>query len=344
MMPYRFNLSTEIKYASLISSRLAQFKVKKHSPYLANFKCPFCEFDTSSKKTRGYFYESNGRLCFKCHNCNIPYNFSNVIKHLDDTLFKNFILECFSGNGENHEKSSKIEEKSGLGNRPVFNQNPLKLLKEISQLSENHYAREYLNDRKLENFWHSQFYHCAKFATWVNSFIPNKLPKSHDEPRLVIPFYDTFGKLFAFQGRSYEASSELRYITIILDESKPKVWGLNYIKKTEERIYIFEGAMDASFIENSLAMGGADLSRFDVKPNMVFIFDNEKRNKEIVKRMSKILEAGHQVCIWPERIKEKDVNNMILAGYDKVSLKKIIDANIFHGLSGKMRLAQWKRC
>ena len=45
---------------------------------------------------------------------------------------------------------------------------------------------------------------------------------------LIIPFYDESGKLFAFQGRAF-GKEQPKYITIKLDESKQKVYGLERV-------------------------------------------------------------------------------------------------------------------
>jgi predicted ATPase len=50
-----------------------------------------------------------------------------------------------------------------------------------------------------------------------------------DEGRIIIPFKDKEGNVFGFQGRSL-SSSGLRYITVLLEEGQPKIFGLNTIE------------------------------------------------------------------------------------------------------------------
>ena len=116
--------------------------------------------------------------------------------------------------------------------------------------------------------------------------IPGKMPRNNDEPRLVLPFIDTDGKMFGFQGRALRSSS-LRYITIMLDEYMPKIFGLDTCDFSK-RYYVVEGPIDSLFLSNSVAMAGADGngSGLSNTQNGVFIFDNEPRNKEIVTRMA----------------------------------------------------------
>jgi hypothetical protein len=90
-------------------------------------------------------------------------------------------------------------------------------------------------------------------------------------------------------------------------------------------------------------MAGADgnskgLENID---NAIYVFDNEPRNKEIVKRMERVLERGNKVVIWPENVVDKDINDMILSGLDP---QHIIETNIYSGLDGKLKLSYWRKC
>ena len=69
--------------------------------------------------------------------------------------------------------------------------------------------------------------------------------------------YDTEQRMIGFQGRSLIPNS-VKYITIMIDEEAPKIYGLDKINK-EKPIYIIEGPFDASLVENSIAMCGADV-------------------------------------------------------------------------------------
>ena len=67
------------------------------------------------------------------------------------------------------------------------------------------------------NFLTSYFF-ANKFGALVNKVKPNTYGEK-DHPRLVIPFYDTTGKLFAFQGRAF-GNEQPKYLTVKLDENK----------------------------------------------------------------------------------------------------------------------------
>jgi hypothetical protein len=207
-----------------------------------------------------------------------------------------------------------------------------------------HPAKKYIVRRKIPNKYHSKLFYAPKFQQWVNSYIPGKFKEGvKDEPRLIIPFIDQRGNFFGCQGRSFDPKSTLRYITIIVDENQPKVFGLDDID-ISKKLYVTEGPIDSMFLPNSIAMAGADLQELPLdKSNTVFVYDNEPRNDEIIKRLEKTIDRGYNVCIWPGTLQQKDINDMILAGLREPDIKLIIDNNSYRGLEAKMALSVWKR-
>jgi len=138
---------------------------------------------------------------------------------------------------------------------------------------------------------------------------------------LIIPFYDVDGEVFALQGRAF-GKEQPKYLTIKLQENKQKIFGLERIN-LHKRLYIVEGPLDSLFLENCLAAGGADIQLPVEKKDVVFIFDNEPRNKEIIDRMYKMIDKDYMITIWPEGTKEKDINEMIMNGKTKEKYKKL---------------------
>ena len=87
----------------------------------------------------------------------------------------------------------------------------------------------------------------------------------------------------------------------MLDEEQPKIFGLDRIN-TDKPIYITEGPFDATFIKNSVAMAGSDIDIRSFKwSDHIWIFDNEPRNREIVTRISKVVDRGDKVVVWPKK-------------------------------------------
>ena len=126
----------------------------------------------------------------------------------------------------------------------------------------------------------------------------------------------------------------------MLDEDAPKIYGLNTIDKNET-VFITEGPFDSTFIRNAIAMCGADadVDRWGIS-NRVWIYDNEPRNREIVNRISKTVDSGDSVVIWPDHIHLKDINDMVMSGLD---VQNLVESNMYSGLKAKLKFTNWKK-
>jgi hypothetical protein len=176
----------------------------------------------------------------------------------------------------------------------------------------------------------------------VAEFDPEKEVPS--DARLVIPFYDEHKELFALQGRVLSASSkEIRYITVKKKGSeRVRVYGLDTFDKTKPCM-IVEGPLDSLFLPNCLALAGSSASIDDLQldpSKTTFVFDNERRSKQIIREMNKRIDEGFSLCVWPDSIQHKDINDMVKAGLDPL---KIIAENTKSGLSAKAAISTWSR-
>ena len=322
----------EQKYLSIVSSQLSQFK--KKGDYLYNFRCPYCGDSQKSRlKARGFIFRKDSDLIYKCHNCGKGASFANFLKYVDSKIYNDYIMEKYKKTDS--EPNIKFTEPNFLRG-----DSPLKRLKKISQLEWNHPVKRFVQKRKIPSSQHYELYFAPKFYAWVNSIIPNKFSKlDNDHPRFVIPFFDEKRKMFAFQGRAF--GDEIpKYITIILDPTKNKIYGLNRVKK-DRPLYAVEGPIDSLFLDNCVAVAGADFTSLPM--DTTIIFDNERRNKEVLKQVEKTINRGYKVVLWPSEVKEKDINDMILSGKTKYQLQQIIKQNTFSGIQAKTRFVFWKK-
>tara|TARA_B100000530_G_scaffold17845_1_gene11892 strand:+ start:373 stop:1203 length:831 start_codon:yes stop_codon:yes gene_type:complete len=266
---------------------------------------------------------------FKCHNCGASLSLNNFIKKLDTTLHKQYTLEKFK---EGHTgRSFVVDEPEFKFKKPVF-----KKKLNLPKASENFTAKEYLEARKLNS---EKFYYTDKFKEWTNTKKQTFDSTYRDEPRIIIPMYDKGKNLIGFQGRSLTHNS-VKYITVMLNDEAPKLYGLETIDE-EKPIYIVEGPFDSTFVENSVAMCGSDV---DIRSfgwgDHIWILDNEPRNREIVNRIAKLIDRGEKVVIWGNNIVEKDINDMVLAGHDVMSM---IKSNTYSGLEAQVKFNIWKK-
>ena len=317
------------KYIGLISSRLQKFKRVKADLY--NFRCPICGDSQKHKnKARGYFYQVKTNTNYKCHNCGASLSFNNFLKQIDATLHKQYILEKFK-EGHAGGRNFVVQEPKFDFTKPVF-----KPKLDLPKASEVPIAREYLSKRRLDP---TKFYFAQKFQEWTNKQKQTFDNIVRDECRIVIPLYDTNSELIGFQGRSLGPNS-IKYITVMLNDNKPKIYGLEKINEREP-IFIVEGPFDSTLVENSIAMCGSDV---DIRTynwsDYIWVFDNEPRNREINNRVSKIIDRGDKVVIWPNHIKQKDINDMVLSNIDVMSVLK---SNTYSGLKAKVKFNNWKK-
>ena len=316
------------KYVGLVSSRLQKFKRVKDNLY--NFRCPICGDSQKNKnKTRGYIYQVKNNTNFKCHNCGSSMSFNNFVKTIDPTLHKQYTLEKFK---EGHTGRNFVVESPKLEFvKPVFKKSI-----NLPKASSDPKAKEYLVNRKIDP---DKFYFADKFMEWTNTQKQTFDTILRDESRIVIPMYDETKNLIGFQGRSL-GKSFTKYITVMLDDDSPKIYGLEKIDR-KQSIYIVEGPFDSTFVENSVAMCGSDIDvrSFDWS-DYIWVLDNEPRNREIVNRVSRVINRGDRVVIWPNGLMEKDINDMVLAGHDVMSM---LELNTYSGLEAKIKFNNWKK-
>ncbi len=309
---------------------------KKKGDNLWNFRCPYCgDSQKSRSKARGFVFRKKNDLFFKCHNCAVGASLGNLIKHVDSKTYDDYILERYR-KGIETKSSPQPEFKFDA---PVFKKNVFKSLQSISQLSQTHPARRLVGERSLLEYSHDLFL-CPSFYKFTNTLVPNKFPSlCGDHPRLMIPFRNEEGEIFAYQGRAFGLETP-KYITIKLDEDADKIFGLDRVDKSKP-ILVVEGPLDSLFLDNCVAMAGADFNNFE--GDLTIVFDNEPRNKEICKQIEKNISQGRKIVIWPDTVKEKDINDMILAGYSKQSIHQMITDNTFQTASASLRFAEWRK-
>lgn len=320
------------QYVSQLSPYLERFQVIRYSPFKAAFRCDICGDSQRNKhKRRGGIFEKDHTLFYQCFNCGASHRFDQYLKLYHPDLYQAYLLDV------------KIK-------KPKFDgyKEPPKQKKEKNPVDQllpaRHVPRalKYLQDRQIPEDKIDTIYYTPKFYEFVNSVIPGKFTDKaleHDHPRIVIPFIDIMGTCFGVQGRSFD-NGEYRYITIMFDEDKKKVYGLDDIDY-KHTVYCTEGPLDSMFLPNSIAMAGSDISEID--KNFVIILDNEPRNQAIVSKYDKYIARGHKIFIWPSDIKSKDINDLVLSGMSLSDVLKLIDSHTYSAIKAKIKFKEWRK-
>lgn len=335
------------KFVRLLSSRLRNFKQKKD--YLWNFSCPFCgDSKKNLSKARGYVFAKGNNLFYGCHNCGEGTNVANLVKQVDPSLHQEYTLERYK---EGKSNTSNFKATTLNIPPPRFDKLAKQKIFEHSEwcdkLPSRHFCLTYLQKRHIPQEYHSKLLFTFKYKQFIDALIPNHGKELIDDARLIIPFYDVYNDLIAVSGRALENSDKtLRYITIrTVDSDSKLVYGMDMVD-LNQTVKIVEGPIDSLFLSNCLASGDANLNltaKNISADDKVLIFDNQPRNKEIVKLMHDAIKSNSSVVIWPDNIQAKDINEMVMSGISSDEIEKIISSNTFTGLRAQMRFVSWKK-
>jgi hypothetical protein len=296
---------------------------------------------------RGYIYRKGNNLFYSCHNCGAGTSLGNLIKQMDAGLYKEYVMERYKA-GETGNNSFKQVTKISP---PRFDKLDTDITyqnaERCDKLPDNHFCIQYLKNRRIPQEYYKLLYYTDNYKQFVYEVYPQVDKEITADKRLVIPFYDQYNSLIALSGRALEVSDyKLRYVTLRTNESEDKlIYGMDRIN-TNETVRIVEGPIDSLFLQNCVAAGDANLSlvaKSISSGKKVLIFDNEPRNKDIVRMMQDAIKIGHDVVIWPNTIAQKDINEMIMAGQTKDEIESIISSNTFSGLQAQTKFVFWKK-
>jgi len=336
----------DVKYLRLLSPQLSLFTDKGND--LFNFRCPICgDSERDRTRARGYVFPVENKLIFKCHNCGDARGMPGLLRAVDPRLADEYRMEKFEAT--HGRKRQVLDVEKLITPAPLFQANsPSKVLlaldgvSRLLDLPEDHEARQYMRGRKIDNL--NGLFHCA------DDIVLEKLSPAYERrirggaSRILLPFTDRTGNMVGLTGRALDPDA-LRYLHIKIDEDAPLIYGLDKWEPTTYT-YVVEGQFDSMFLPNALAVGGSDLVKMTEiidKHNTVFVFDNEPRNRENIKKMRKLVADGYSVCVWPNRIEQKDINDMVLAGAKPSSVKTVIDLNTASGLTAELAINDWSR-
>jgi transcription elongation factor Elf1 len=338
-------LYIDAKYTNLLGSRLRNFKKKDEFSW--NFSCPICGDSKKNKlKARGYIYKMKTDLFVKCHNCGYSTNLGNFIKAVDTVLYDEYVLERYKAGATRYNDHKEIDRFVADTKTPIIEavDSVLDGTKRIDKLPEEHPVVQYVANRKIPRDKWDLIYFAPKFKTWSNKNLEKFKNVEEDHPRLIFPYFTQEGRCFAYSARAFGAE-EPKYYTIKLDEEKDKIYGLDRVDFSK-KIFVVEGQIDSLFLPNCLAVSGASfdlLTIQKIKTNCTLVIDNEPRNKEIVKQLEKYIEEGYNVCMMPDTVQQKDINEMILSGMTQESIIDLINKNSYSGAAAKLHFGTWRK-
>jgi hypothetical protein len=282
---------------------------------VTNITCPYC-------KAQAFTYKDDNTEMFLCYDCQRNLTYEKV---------------------KNGYGNSNFRRASSTGTTISVTHDFSTLLvrcDRLSDLEHNHKSLRFVRSRDIPDRFYSDLFfteHLGKLLVGT-SYEGNF---RDGQPKLIIPFRDEDGRMFAFQARSLDDTTP-KYITVMLDKNKDKIFGLEKWNKDKTTV-VCEGPIDSFFIKNSLALAGSDIGHnkyLEANKDIILCLDNEPRNAVIVSKYEKFIKDGFRIVLWPDTIVEKDINDMVQAGHD---VEQIISENNFQGPQAKIKLNTWKR-
>lgn len=330
------SLAIDEKYIGLVSPQLRNFN-RKNGSY--NFSCPICgDSKKDRKKARGYFLQGGNKTRFFCHNCQDSRSFGKFLQTVAPELYSQYVFDAFGKIIAGPVVVAQAPAATHVDETKFY-----QLVTPVSELPEDHIAKQYVKGRLIPEAKYPTLFFIDNFSKLKE--VSEKYADRYvgEEARLLIPFYDRAKRLIGVTGRAM-AESTRRYIDMKFDDKSHLIYGLDCVN-FNNHIYVVEGPIDSMFLPNALAAAGSGFKHVlgvVSKTSSTIVFDNQPRNKEIIRSMMEVIEAGYSICIW-EDDSEKDINDMILGGISPEEVKNIIDRNTYSDLKARLRLAQWRR-
>ena len=285
--------------------------VYKRNQKVYNAECCICNEGASAGRKRRLFYFPDKRY-FYCFNCSQSWKEVQWLQQVTNKSYteiladtKNYatefkpetVVECISETiadvRQLPDNCVDLEDQNQINFYSTKKREYKKIINAI----------EYCTQRQL----FTSVNRCSKFYLSLDD-------KLHTN-RLVIPFFDQHNTLACYQSRALTSTQFPKYLT---KEGEKCLFGEDRIKEEIPYIFIFEGPIDSMFVQNGVAMAGTDLTEKQqhfldncIGYEKIFIYDNDKNNNSLAKKIKNKLKAGHKVFIWPEKFsKFKDVNEV----------------------------------
>lgn len=327
------DITTDIEYLHRIAPNLERFS-KTNTVWKC--RCPFCgDSQKDKRKTRFYIYPKGEGLVFFCHNCSETGQLSKLINRVEPTLYGEYVMKNYINKEKAPQFQYVIKEEEQL---PIVTNNDLPIPK-LTELPKDHKALVYMRDRMIPEEKWDDIYFSSNFKELTLKLKPDYSKTLYEEERIVFPIRNRDGVLVGVIGNTINSVGIKYIIYAIKDE--PLVYGIEKVD-TNQTVYVTEGIYDSFFIPNAVANLGSAVYMVETDGG-VYISDNEPRNPEIVNIVKKSINLGLKVVIWPERLKCKDINEMVKSGISPSQVLEIIQENTYENLEATLKFTNWKK-
>lgn len=177
--------------------------------------------------------------------------------------------------------------------------------------------------------------------------------------RLVIPFINEREEIEFYQSRTVK-NSDLKTKPKYLGKvgAEKTLFNIDKVSNNHDKVYIFEGPIDAFFVRNSVAVAGiTERGRSFTKRQQeqldtvlkwydrVWLLDSQWGDRASMIKSETLLKQGESVFIWPEALgkKFKDFNDLAIAANKNEISWEFIEKNTFQDLEGIVKMTEIKK-
>ncbi len=300
-------------------------------------RCPICgDSSKNERTTRLHLYHKNGKDSIKCFNgsCVLGDGTQSTQSFLYNhfpKLYDNYKREAFLDRMDNFQNTdafaeikNEIIEKQEASSKPLIHN----LFNYFNDIIEHEEALEYLLKRGFNyyNLPYNWYFGTQDLKIGETLY---KITNS-----IIIPLYYK-DEMYGFYSRNIHNKTFYTYNPE--QNIGLKIWNWFNINK-EKECYIFEGIFDAlaSSNENIIALMGAKIpmERLNELNKPIFVLDNDRTG---ILNSIEYCKQGYSVYVQPNEYKEKDMNELML-NHPNLDIKKLINDNIYSGISAEVRL------
>lgn len=317
--------------------------------------CPIClEGKSFGKKKRCWYIPAKDLIY--CHNCGWSSRPLKWIMQTGDLTYDDVRSEVNEGEYNIINLDRRNDEQTFLNSIHIDTDEvlPENIIDLSNKLQLEYYngnsvitkALKYISKRRLD--------------TAINrpkTFFISLKDRTHKN-RLVIPFYDSNGKVIFYQSRAIGANiddfmEDVKYLS--KKNSQKSIFNIDKVDDDIEEIFLFEGPIDSCFVKNGVAVGGITPSReksltdiqeeqlecFKMTHRFIWVLDSQWLDDASYEKTRLLLENGESVFIWPEKIgkRYKDFNELCVAAKQNEVPRECIVNNT---LTGELGLLKYK--
>lgn len=288
-----------------------------------NASCNICKEGKSwLKKKRLFYYPSSNT--FYCFNCSKSYTAWSYIKISSGLSIDEIKLEANQENNSLDITKRLTSNSFTSKERPVLPHDSVNLLdlQQQNYFKDNIYfkkALQYLTSRRLNSAVNRSSHYYISFTDYFH------------QNRLCIPYFSRNSKIEFYQTRALD-ESEPRYLNKIGCDKT--IFGAERIKTNLEFIFIFEGPVDAMFVQNGTCLAGLTLNNTQLKQlsefpfhEKIWVLDNPNKDQAAKEKIKDLLLQKEKVFRWPLNSPFKDFNEWALSeGTDEIPYDMIVNS------------------